>query len=157
MFQAVFKLPASKLSQIPITRAGVTSPYDVIQDMKQFTFPNIAPKIRKFIIDNEEDDDEEDDDEGYIIPYKDLLKVTNENITVRLARNKDYIFLLYRGTVGKIPVGNRCLVLVKDAPIWDSYRFILPTVNFKKYKKNPTEAILDGVDTIIITRKYNQT
>ena len=96
MFEAVFNLPSSNLSQIPTFNTCCANPYhrsahDAIQYMKQFTFPNIAPTIQKCITEMNEDDD---------IICEDLSK-SNENITVSLARNNYHIFILYRGTVGK--------------------------------------------------------
>ena len=166
MFEAVFKLPLSKLSEIPTTRGHITSPYDAIPYMKKFTFPNIAPTIRKIITDEEWLKAPElhewrsceqvkaklcerasalklrerhlsgvtraielfSINDIYFIPYEKILRLTKDNITVSLARNKHYIFLLYRGIVQKIPFENmpfekRFLALLKVAPMWESYNF----------------------------------
>ena len=143
MFEAVFKLPPSKLSQIPTFNTSCASPYhtsayDAIQYMEKFTFPNVAPAIRKYIIDRNEDENKDDseDNDDYFRTFKNQLKGKgiNENITVRLARTNYHIFILYRGTVGKIPLHDRFLALVKDAPIWDSYRSIFSIIELEESK-----------------------
>ena len=182
MFEAVFNLSSLDLSDIPTTRRDVTNPYEVTYT-KQFTFPNIAPAIHKIIPDVEQAKVELRErtmaeirerhlrgaarankifymNDVYSIPYEKLLRESNENITVSLARNRNYIFILYRGIFGKIPVenislGKKILAFVKDAPIWDSYYIIDPIIKLElKATKNLTK-VLHHLERNYLYRTYH--